>query len=72
MIKSNKNYCRLSSEGLSKWSETNIKADPRQVFAIKYENADTAWVEAWWGETKILDLSMLSKVSWDEAKSEYI
>lgn len=72
MIKSDKNCCRLSSEGLSTWSETNIKADPRQVFTIKYENADTAWIEAWWGETKVVPLSVIKRVYWDELKSEYI
>ena len=72
MIKSNKNCCRLSSEGLSKWSETNIKADPRQVFTIKYENADTAWIEVWWGQTKVMPLSLINKAYWDELKSEYI
>lgn len=72
MITSDKRYCRLTEEGLTKWSKNNIEADPRQVFTIEYESTEHLWIKVWWNQSAIMPPDMVKEVFWDEALGDYV
>lgn len=69
---SDKRSCRLTEEGLKKWSKHNIAADPRQVFTIEYEAEDHFWIKVWWNESCILPLNAVKEVFWNEDVGDYV
>lgn len=72
MVNEDKRSCRLTTEGLQKWSNHNIEADPRQVFTIEYQNKDHFWIKVWWGQSALIPLNMIKEVVWDETVGDYV
>lgn len=72
MTTTQKRQCRLTEEGLQKWSEHYINADPRQVFTIEYQAEDHFWIKLWRNQYCIVPLNGVKEVFWNEDLGEYV
>ncbi len=64
---------RLNDDGWQHWNNQNkYDVDREQVFNVKYVYEGGVWLEAWWGETCIMEHSHIIEVVWDEQEGHYV